>query len=566
MLISCKCSNFVASTSKLQRSNSGGGPGLANGYPGAGGTPIGEVPLSTLLSQVFQQKYPRDFVFYSQFMDFFKHAYGPIPDLTVAVINQRELLFGLTLDAAGQSWQLSLCINCKEVLCAKRLTAGAGATPTLYLINCTLLSSSEELAQRKSNKSYSETFELLIMDQTGAGDSQSLTSGISNSASSMSIGSLSANPTDARLQRLRMIQAHQQARLQEEILETNERIERYTRNQFQLLNSFREKSDQDCALLFRLIRALPEQASELLDRAMPPALDVAANQPQSATARRRNTISSRRELNGGPTTPTTTLNHPPSFLTLNQQPQQQLQSQQQQQQQHQQQQPLQQSVSVARKMSHFDTPPATPEATPMSVGNSPTFRQQSATSGGAGGLPTQMLATHGGGQSSAADDADDCLFDLEDVDAPAPPPVQSVPVPSYPRSLIYLQEHHDTSFRQMSQQNGLGGVLDDEAADEAEDALDPDSSISIPTRGGRGGRPSQAQLMNFAKSLPIEIANTTLAERAAAANNNNYALGGEEGMDNIDIAASIQALTKSVHGEAVFGDLPRPRLRSQIEG
>jgi len=37
-------------------------------------------------------------------------------------------------------------------------------------------------------------------------------------------------------------------------------------------------------------------------------------------------------------------------------------------------------------------------------------------------------------------------------------------------------------------------------------------------------------------------------------------------MDNIDIAASIQALTKSVHGEAVFGDLPRPRLRSQIEG
>ncbi|XP_016930415.3 uncharacterized protein PRAS40 [Drosophila suzukii] len=557
MLISCKCSNFVASTSKLQRSNSSngaagggvGGTGLANGYPGSSGTPIGEVPLSTLLSQVFQQKYPRDFVFYSQFMDFFKHAYGPIPDLTVASINQRDLLFGLTLDAAGQSWQLSLCINCKEVLCAKRLTAGAGATPTLYLINCTLLSSSEELAQRKSNKSYSETFELLIMDQTGS-DSQSLTSGISNSASSMSIGSLSANPTDARLQRLRMIQAHQQARLQEEILETNERIERYTRNQFQLLNSFREKSDQDCALLLRLIRALSEQASELLDRAMPPALDVAANQPQSATARRRNTISSRRELNGGPTTPTTTLNHPPNFLTL-----QQLQAQPQQQ-------PMQQSVSVARKMSHFDTPPATPEATPMSVGNSPTFRQQSAT-GGANGPPTQMLATNGGGQSSAADDADDCLFDLEDVDAPAPLPVQSVPVPSYPRSLMYMQEHHDTSFRQMSQQNGL---LDDDAADEAEDALDPDSSISIPTRGGRGGRPSQAQLMNFAKSLPIEIANATLAERAAAANNNNYALGGEEGMDNIDIAASIQALTKSVHGEAVFGDLPRPRLRSQIEG
>ncbi|XP_017039174.1 uncharacterized protein LOC108086690 [Drosophila ficusphila] len=559
MLISCKCSNLVASTSKWQRSHSSGGGGVGV-TPGASGTPVGEVPIPILLSQVFQQKYPRDFIFYSLFMDFLKHAYGPIPDLTVAAINQPELLYGLTLDAAGQSWQLSLCINCKEVLCAKRLTSGAGATPTFYLINSTLLTSSEELAQRKSNKFYSETFELLIMDQAGNSDSAGPTGGIANSASSLSIGSLTANPTDAKAQRLRMVQAHQQARLQEEIADTNERIERYTRNQFQLLNSFREKSDQDCALLCRVIRALPEQASEFLDRAMPPALDVAANQPQSATARRRNTISSRRELNGGPTTPTTTLNHPPSFLTLNQQPQQQLQAAQQQQQQHQQQPP--QSVSVARKMSHFDTPPATPEATPMSVGNSPTFRQQSAAGGA--GTPSQMLTTNGVGQSSAADDADDCLFDLEDVDAPAPlPTIQSVPIPSYPRSLIYQQEHNHNPFQQLSQQNGLGSILDDDAADEAEDALDPDSSISIPVRAGR---PNQAQLMNFARSLPIEIANTTLAERAVVANNNNFAHGCEEGMDNIDIAASIQALTKSVHGEAVFGDLPRPRLRSQIEG
>ncbi|KAH8308783.1 hypothetical protein KR059_001542 [Drosophila kikkawai] len=561
MLISCKCSNFVASTSKLQRSTSGGvgfhSNGNGNGTTGASGTAAGEVPLSILLSQVFQQKYPRDFIYHSQFMDFFKNAHGPIPDLNVAVINQRELLYGLTLDAAGQSWQLTLCINCKEVLCAKRLTAGAGATPTLYLINLRLLSSSEELAQRRSNKLYSETFELLIMDmdKDSGKDSlpEGLTSGISASASSLSLGKAFASSIDARAQRCRMIQAYQQARLQEEIMETNGRIERYANNQFQLLNSFREKSDQDLALLLRLIRAQPEQALELLDRAMPPALEVASNQPQSATARRRNTISSRRELNG-PTTPTTTLNHPPNFLTLNQQPQQQQQQQQ----------PLSGASSVARKMSHFDTPPATPEATPMSVGNSPTFRQQSSGGSGGGGQPTQMLATNGVTSSQgAADDADDCLFDLEDVDAPA---VQSVPVPSYPRNMIYQQESHQprhNPFQNVEQESSMGNVLDDEAADEAEDALDLNSSISIPTRGGR---PTQAQLMNFARSLPIEIANTTLAERAAGANNNNYAMGCEEGMDNIDIAASIQALTKSVHGEAVFGDLPRPRLRSQIEG
>jgi len=35
--------------------------------------------------------------------------------------------------------------------------------------------------------------------------------------------------------------------------------------------------------------------------------------------------------------------------------------------------------------------------------------------------------------------------------------------------------------------------------------------------------------------------------------------------DPLDIAASIKALAKSVHGDAdVFGDLPRPRFSTQI--
>lgn len=546
MLISCKCSNFVASCTKSQlRGEDGAVTGNPDRNPAGG-----EVPIPVLLSQVFQQRFPRDFKFYNQFMDFFKRASGPIQDLAVVAINQRELLFGLTLDAAGHSWQLSLCINCNAVLCAKRLTAETG-TPTHYLINSTLLTNSEELAQRKSKVSFSDTFEILIMDDK---ESDSVpagpTNGIAASASNLSIGSLSGNPLDAKWQRILNVQAQQQARVQEEIADTNARIERYTRNQFQLLNSFREKSDQDCDMLLRRIRQMPEQASELLDHGMPPALEVAGNQPQSATARRRNTISSRRELSG-PTTPTTTLNHPPNFLTLNQKPMQQ-------QQQQQPQQPLP-SASVTRRLSQFDTPPATPESTPMSVGNSPTFRQQQQTV--AGGAPAQKLVTPGSVVSPSAhdaDDGDDCQFDLEDVEYEPTPTAQ---LPSYQRNFIYQQQQFQ---RLPEEENSMSNDLDDiEAADEAEDAL-LDSSISIP------GRPrhtqTQSQMMNFARSLPIEIANTPLAERAAAANNNNFVLGCEEGMDNIDIAASIQALTKSVHGEAVFGDLPRPRLRSQIEG
>lgn len=39
----------------------------------------------------------------------------------------------------------------------------------------------------------------------------------------------------------------------------------------------------------------------------------------------------------------------------------------------------------------------------------------------------------------------------------------------------------------------------------------------------------------------------------------------QESDDNVDIAASIKALAKSVHGsDAIFGDLPRPRLSTQI--
>ena len=35
-------------------------------------------------------------------------------------------------------------------------------------------------------------------------------------------------------------------------------------------------------------------------------------------------------------------------------------------------------------------------------------------------------------------------------------------------------------------------------------------------------------------------------------------------MDPHNIQASIKALAKSVHGDTVFGDLPRPRFSTQI--
>uniref|UniRef100_A0A6P7F8S3 Uncharacterized protein LOC114325907 n=1 Tax=Diabrotica virgifera virgifera TaxID=50390 RepID=A0A6P7F8S3_DIAVI len=70
-------------------------------------------------------------------------------------------------------------------------------------------------------------------------------------------------------------------------------------------------------------------------------------------------------------------------------------------------------------------------------------------------------------------------------------------------------------------------------------------------------RPSRGSI---AKSLPMNIP-TFLSQ---ARNPSTEDLDDLPQEDNLDIAASIKALAKSVHGDAVFGELPRPRLSTQI--
>jgi Proline-rich AKT1 substrate 1 len=66
--------------------------------------------------------------------------------------------------------------------------------------------------------------------------------------------------------------------------------------------------------------------------------------------------------------------------------------------------------------------------------------------------------------------------------------------------------------------------------------------------------------LNIAKSLPISIPDVMSQFRGSEDDDLD-----EEQEDNVDIAASMQKLAKSVHGDAVFGDLPtRPRFSTQI--
>ncbi|KAK9879218.1 hypothetical protein WA026_004063 [Henosepilachna vigintioctopunctata] len=65
----------------------------------------------------------------------------------------------------------------------------------------------------------------------------------------------------------------------------------------------------------------------------------------------------------------------------------------------------------------------------------------------------------------------------------------------------------------------------------------------------------------FAKSLPMDIPNFMRPKKDADQDAEDDE---PEDEDNVDIAASIKKLAKSVHGGGIFGDLPRPRFSTQL--
>lgn len=366
------------------------------------------------------------------------------------MLSQKDLIYSFTLEipeteifsANKSSWQLSICSNCNVALCAKRLNTN----PPQFFINCGLLTNNEELSQKRSDKSFSDTFDLLIMDHPKleiASNNQN-----QNSSNNLTIGSLSTSfamssavsqHLDSKQLRLRQLQANLQQRLQREIAETDERIQRYTSQQFALLKSYREKSEQEYQMLVSLIHSIPEQqANEWLER-QPPALDASNNGGNLGYGgtRRRNTISSRRELNSTATTPTTptATQQPPNNIfnmyrenyvknSMTATPTSPTSA-------------IMTAATIAaastatvatsttptiigssalnRKMSNFDTPPATPEAIPMSVGNSPTFRQQQQQQNTTFANHQQQPFQHQF-PTPTVETADDCLFELEGVD------------------------------------------------------------------------------------------------------------------------------------------------------
>ncbi|KAM0734194.1 hypothetical protein ACS0PU_011665 [Formica fusca] len=110
------------------------------------------------------------------------------------------------------------------------------------------------------------------------------------------------------------------------------------------------------------------------------------------------------------------------------------------------------------------------------------------------------------------------------------------------------------------------GIEDTDAANQlhqwsSEEGSDTDDSsqnegIHMP-RGQRDGHST------LAKSLPVTVPAFPSIVRRAVQDQNDDQLPTDP-LDPHNIRASIKALAKSVHGDTVFGDLPRPRFSTQI--
>lgn len=195
--------------------------------------------------------------------------------------------------------------------------------------------------------------------------------------------------------------------------------------------------------------------------------------------------------------------------------------------------------TLSPKIIHFDTPPTTPDSAPIE--SSPPFKQQKTTwpiknannlspqgvdvsvdgvkkSTGMSWVPVFPTKTQSEVKSADAD----CLFDLEGLD-------------------------HDMTI---SSGGHYQNMDDEDEIDEIEDQLiNPIRQYAKQTS------------INMAKSLPISMPIVDGSRSIDLEIDDD-----DKADDNVDIAASIKALAKSVHGDTVtvFGDLPRPRFSTQI--
>ncbi|CAK9804895.1 hypothetical protein ANTPLA_LOCUS4245 [Anthophora plagiata] len=129
------------------------------------------------------------------------------------------------------------------------------------------------------------------------------------------------------------------------------------------------------------------------------------------------------------------------------------------------------------------------------------------------------------------------------------------------RLYIYTKEATSFDTEALFPLEGMEDSLNTDQVQSSEEGSDTDDSgqdegIHMP-RGQRGGHPT------LAKSLPVSVPSFPSFVRRTVQDQDDDQLS-RDPHDPHNIRASIKALAKSVHGDTVFGDLPRPRFSTQI--
>lgn len=457
---------------------------------------------------------------------FFKEALGPVRCSNVQV--QFDGL--LRKDRIFDEWDLSQCRYCDSFVFARHMAHDANTDATASamitcLINSSLMTNDEQLSARMAGGNYSPAFGIVLNGST-----------LSYSDLAEKGKLLSKAKSDNQfMQRLR-------AYMERETEAANERIQRFTEQEFAVLKVKRERAEQDCLILAKLAATNNQVPDELL-------------------LVRSNSTSSSSNNGGQQTVAMTTAGSVPNSNGTN--------------------------LNDSSTNSQLETPPPTPEYLPMSTGNSPPMttangpttnnRQQPITPSSSSSMVDQSL--YSSSASARLNGRVPNRANLSYNNANNHINNNNNNIASYNnsrgainRQQTQQQQHSSTNSLTIQQQHqvasnetdymfDIDGMANDNSplsntlSDEEELGFDEsignnnEDGMYIPTR--QLGR----QNSSIARSLPISIPQLMTQFRM---NEEDFE---ELTEDSVDIAASIKALARSVHGDTVFGDLPRPQIQ-----
>ncbi|KFB49815.1 AGAP012282-PA-like protein [Anopheles sinensis] len=438
------------------------------------------------------------------------------------------------------------CLNCSCLVFARDPLEN----PTALLVNPSLATTAEAISQRMAQENYSPAYRIMLdgraADFRGFYRKDEYRSLFNAAANTLD----STNDSNELLEQLR-------AFMRAETQLANERIARFTQELNEQLCNMRDRAEQD--YLFLAQSFVPELEDNKSGVAAVPTTTTAGNAVKMPTMV-RSTIPAK-ALAQLMTNVTTTAGAG--------------------------------GVADTQPGSQMETPPPTPECMPMSTGNSPPSMVHGGSSGGGGGatnggsgaLRSQSIA---GMRPALSNSVANTINNNTTTNRGAinKPPTQQQQQQQHSSSTNLFANHNSgltasspgmpgvmSAHRFSSNSGGNNHALDadclfdidgmendktpppDAYSDEDECDYDDTTDNNNQEGGMRIPRLPYRQNSSIARSLPISTPKPMTPFR-----------GNDDDLDEmteeaVDIAASIKAIAKSVHGDAVFGDLPRRQIQ-----